>query len=559
MSYLALYRKYRPSSFEDLVGQNYVSDIIKKEILNNQISHAYLFSGPRGTGKTSTAKIISKMINCVNLSDDGVPCGKCDNCININNNNDVVEIDAASNNGVDEIRELRDKVNLVPTTSKYKIYIIDEVHMLTNQAFNALLKTLEEPPSHVIFILATTELHKIPITVVSRCQKFQFSKFSDGDIVGRLRKISELESIDVSDDVLYEIARLSDGGLRDAINMLDQLSSYKVSDLSVQDVYKLNGVVSYDDIYLLLKDIYENNVTSIISFIENLDRNGNSIVRFLEDFIVFLKDVMLYINSSKSVVIESKQEKIELISEIYTREQIYDIIFSVNDLLNKIKGSSCPSILVITFFLNLSLSLKDNVSNLVNVKKEIIAFDKDDELQKADRKSEEKSIEIEKNNVNNDFEISESSRKLRINNAFATASKSFKDSFISNWSFIESKLVDSKYGAIAGLLNDVEVAVVGDGYIIMLAKYDSLIRRLYNNLNIIEDLLFDSYNKRYKLVFLVSDEWLYEKNKYVENLKKGIKYNIITDEDTDLVVDNKQNSDIDKIVSIFGNDVIEYK
>ena len=205
MSYLALYRKYRPTNFLDLVGQSEVVTVIKNEILNDKISHAYLFSGPRGTGKTSTAKIIAKMINCSNLGKDGVPCGKCESCINFDSSNDIVEIDAASNNGVDEIRDLRDKVNLVPTYGKYKVYIIDEVHMLTTQAFNALLKTLEEPPSHIVFILATTEFYKIPITVVSRCQKFQFLKFSVDDIVNRLNDIAVKENINVSDDVLQEI------------------------------------------------------------------------------------------------------------------------------------------------------------------------------------------------------------------------------------------------------------------------------------------------------------------------------------------------------------------
>ena len=238
MSYLALYRKYRPKSFEDFVGQDEIAKIIKNEILNDKISHAYLFSGPRGTGKTSTAKIIARMINCHNLATDGIPCGKCESCINFNNNSDIVEIDAASNNGVDEIRELRDKVNLVPTSGKYKIYIIDEVHMLTTQAFNALLKTLEEPPAHVIFILATTEFHKIPITVVSRCQKFQFLKFSIEEIISKLQYIVDNENINVSNDVLYEIARLSDGGLRDAINMLDQLSSFSDGELTINVVYK---------------------------------------------------------------------------------------------------------------------------------------------------------------------------------------------------------------------------------------------------------------------------------------------------------------------------------
>ena len=272
MSYLALYRKYRPTNFDDLVGQNEISSIIKNAILSDRISHAYLFSGPRGTGKTSTAKIIAKMINCSNLSEEGIPCDKCPSCLNFNSNTDIVEIDAASNNGVDEIRELRDKVNLVPTYGKYKIYIIDEVHMLTTQAFNALLKTLEEPPKHVIFILATTEYYKIPVTVSSRCQKFQFLKFSNEDIVNRLVYIAEKENININKDALVEVARLSDGGLRDAINMLDQLSSYKNDNINVEDVYKLSGVISYSDFADLVLSIYYNKVVDIVDFIESIDK-----------------------------------------------------------------------------------------------------------------------------------------------------------------------------------------------------------------------------------------------------------------------------------------------
>ena len=265
MSYLALYRKYRPSNLADLVGQEEVVSIIKNEVLNNKVSHAYLFSGPRGTGKTSTAKIIAKMINCSNLSDDGVPCGNCESCLNFDSSNDVIEIDAASNNGVDEIRELRDKVNLVPAFGRCKVYIIDEVHMLTTQAFNALLKTLEEPPVHIVFILATTEFYKIPATVVSRCQKFQFLKFSDKDIVQRLRDISNKESIHVDDSVLMEIARLSDGGMRDAINMLDQLASLKDDELKIDDVYLLGGVISYGELRDLLLNIKNSNADFIVN------------------------------------------------------------------------------------------------------------------------------------------------------------------------------------------------------------------------------------------------------------------------------------------------------
>ena len=240
MSYLALYRKYRPVDFDNVYGQEEVVTVIKNAINNNMVSHAYLFCGPRGTGKTTIAKIIARMVNCENLI-DGKPCGKCYNCINFLNSNDIVEIDADSNNGVDEIRELRDKINLVPSNAKYKVYIIDEVHMLTTQAFNALLKTLEEPPAHVIFILATTEPHKIPLTIASRCQKFRFTKINSKKIVDRLREIAKLENIAIDEDALYEIARISDGGMRDAINFLDQLVAYDNKVITLDDIYKVNG------------------------------------------------------------------------------------------------------------------------------------------------------------------------------------------------------------------------------------------------------------------------------------------------------------------------------
>ena len=281
MSYLALYRKYRPVDFNDVYGQEEVVTVLKNAIVTGKISHAYLFCGPRGTGKTTIAKIVARLVNCDNLI-DGNPCGKCYNCLNYLNSNDIVEIDAASNNGVDEIRELRDKVNLVPSNAKYKVYIIDEVHMLTTQAFNALLKTLEEPPSHVIFILATTEPHKIPLTISSRCQKFRFSKISDEKIVDRLKNICDCENISTDDDTLYEIARLSDGGMRDAINILDQLVAYSNGNITIDDVYKVNGSVSYNDLYNLLNNIILNNKIEIINFVDYLNNSGKDIAKFIE-------------------------------------------------------------------------------------------------------------------------------------------------------------------------------------------------------------------------------------------------------------------------------------
>ena len=560
--YLALYRKYRPNNFNDLVGQSGVSTIIKNEILNNKISHAYLFSGPRGTGKTSTAKIIAKMINCSNLGADGTPCEKCASCLNFNSSSDIVEIDAASNNGVDEIRDLRDKVNLVPTIGKYKIYIIDEVHMLTVQAFNALLKTLEEPPAHVVFILATTEFYKIPATVVSRCQKFQFLKFSDDEIVSRLSNISSLENIDVSKDILYEIARLADGGLRDAINMLDQLSSFGNGKINIDDLYKLNGVVSYVKISNLLKFVKNNNIVDIASFINEIDRSGKNIDRFINDLLIFLKDVLLYKNefNLSDLGIKDKQEKIIEISKIFDLDEISNMIFSLNDLNNKLKKSVFSTVLLTVYFVKLSNDLNNNNLKIGNRVDNLTDMDVNNSAKETNN-----NFSISKNNIVSSItKFSDKLKKIRINNSFSTASKLNKDEFVKKWDTINQSSILDDFSSIAGIIDDVDVLVVGDNNVIFLTKYDSLLERIYNYVDDFERLLYLFFNKKYKIVFLANDEWIYEKNNYIKNIKSGKKYIYINeDENGDDNIDvNKKvetNDDIDKIVSILGEDIISYK
>lgn len=553
MSYLALYRKYRPNNFSDLVGQNEIANIIKNEILNNKLSHAYLFSGPRGTGKTSTAKIIARMINCNDLGDDGIPCGKCESCIHFFENSDIIEIDAASNNGVDEIRELRDKVNLVPTYGKYKVYIIDEVHMLTSQAFNALLKTLEEPPSHVIFILATTEFYKIPETIVSRCQKFQFSKFSLEDIVDRLRYISNKEKINATDDVLFEIARLSDGGLRDAINMLDQLSSFNDTSVTLEDVYKLNGVVSYVDFYKLLFYMNDNDWKGIIEFFEELDKNGKNFGKFIEDLISFVSEILIYsiTNNFKSNITE-KNDLIEKISNFFSKEVLYDFVLFLNELFFKMKNSSFVNILLSTEFIRFSsfkfCSNNDlNQNNVLDNKNNII------EIKKKDEK-----ITLQKQKII----ISEEDKKIRINNAFSSASKKNKESFLKKWNNFKKYVMDSNENFnVYSLLNDIEVLVVGNKDIIFLANYDSILIRLYDELINIENVLNNFYDNNYKIIFLTIEQWNYEKQKYISNIKNGVKYNYICEKKVDnnrKKVCENIDDDVNKITSILGENVISF-
>ena len=555
MSYLALYRKYRPTSFDDFVGQLEIKDIIKNEILHNKISHAYLFSGPRGTGKTSTAKIIARMINCSNLSQDGKPCGECYSCRNFDNNSDIVEIDAASNNGVDEIRELRDKVNLLPTSGKYKIYIIDEVHMLTNQAFNALLKTLEEPPSHVIFILATTEFHKIPITVVSRCQRFQFLKFTLDDIVQRLKNISEKENILISDDVLYELARLSDGGLRDAINMLDQLSSFKESDFCVDDVYKLNGVISYNEFKNLLNFVYINDIVSLVNFFEDVDKSGKSFERFIEDLIAFLKDLLIYKNVGfLSFNIQEKSDCIQFLSNIYSGDIIYKLIILLNDVISKIKNSSFAKIMLITEFIKFSNEINNSSSIL--------------DVNNSKKGNDNQPINLIEANIkldNNDkltrgYVLSDKLKRIRINNTFAKASKENKELFLKKWiKVLEEAANNSDYSAIVGMLSDIEVLVVGEENVIFLAPYDSLLERLFSQINLIESLLVNVFGVSYKVVFLANDEWEFERKRYISQVKSSYKYEYI---DEEMIEDKKideKSDEIDKLISIFGDDVIKYQ
>ena len=299
MIYQALYRKYRPKTFDDVCGQEIVTTTLKNAIKYNKLTHAYLFIGPRGTGKTSIAKIFAKTINCENPK-DGVSCEECDICKLSNNNEnvDIIEMDAASNNGVDEVREIKNHVTFMPTFSKYKIYIIDEVHMLSPGAFNALLKTLEEPPKHVIFILATTEPQKVPLTIISRCQCFEFKSIPNNLIEERVRYICKQEKIKISDEAVKQIGEDSNGGLRDAIGLLDQLNSYTNGNINLEDILKINGRVNQDSFKKLFDCMINNNLEEVFNISDQYDSEG-------KDYVLICEDIIKYLNnfSQKLIII----------------------------------------------------------------------------------------------------------------------------------------------------------------------------------------------------------------------------------------------------------------
>lgn len=562
VSYLALYRKYRPVDFDNVYGQEEVVKVIKNAIINNKVSHAYLFCGPRGTGKTTIAKIIAKLVNCEHL-ENGEPCGKCYNCLNFMNSNDIVEIDAASNNGVDEIREIRDKVNLVPSNAKYKVYIIDEVHMLTTQAFNALLKTLEEPPAHVIFILATTEPHKIPLTIASRCQKFRFSKISDDLIAQRLRQIADFENIDIDNDALFEIARLADGGMRDAINILDQLVAYTNSKITLDDIYKVNGSVSYSDLYELLRAITFNDKVRIIEFVDDIDKNGKEINKFVEEMIIFLKDVVLYKNADFLSSIEMKNENIKLVSEIYSNRNLYDLIESLNSVQNVIKLSTHGSIIFLTSILKFSDinygTEEKNISREINRPKNNVLKEKcgsKNDFEVVDK------VEIQEKNISREIitkkeSYSSEEIELRINNALALASKEVLKNIKAKWDVIDEYIYEEDYSMAAGILKDSNVVVASSEYVILGNKYDSGADRINESALAIEKLFEKAFDMRVFIVGISSSEWEKRKNKYISDIKNGIKYTV---KERKLEENNvKEKTPVDELIDLVGDNIIEYK
>ena len=359
MAYQALYRKWRPRTFDGVVGQTAITDTLKNAIKRGKISHAFLFAGPRGTGKTSCAKIFAKALNCTNLQ-DGEPCNECENCLAADQGtmNDIIEIDAASNNGVDEIRDIRDKVKYAPTQGKYKVYIIDEVHMLSMGAFNALLKTLEEPPEHVVFILATTELQKVPATIISRTQRYNFKRIDQHDLIARMTYILGQEKIDFEEKALEVIAQVADGGMRDSLSILDQILSYDQDKVKYEDALRITGYAAQEKIEQVLLNLLNGETSAALEIVHGLLKDGASTKNILDELISLTVKGMLAIKSSKEETFLTENYASELAK--IPEEKFYNLVQAANTALNDLRYTNQQQIPLDVFVVQVTQGTTQN-------------------------------------------------------------------------------------------------------------------------------------------------------------------------------------------------------
>lgn len=580
MSYKSLYRKYRPMRFEDVCGQQFIVKTLSNAIKNNKIGHAYLFCGTRGTGKTTIAKIFAKLVNCLNPLDN-VPCGECEICLNENTDEipDIIEIDAASNNGVDEIRELKNKIKLMPVMCKYKVYIIDEVHMLSTGAFNALLKTLEEPPEHVIFILATTEPQKLPITIISRCQRFDFKKINVLDISKRLKYISQKEGIDIDDEAIEEIAKLSEGAMRDAIGLLDQISSFADSKITVEDIYTIRGSVSNRVLIELIEKYIDNDASSILSIVDDIYLSGKDFYRLSEDILVFYRNMLISKVAPsyfEDKALQLKDDIMRLSSKIEVK-RIERMIKKLEELLGNIKSSDYPRILFETTILS-DLDLDESFEN------EKPTTEKDKTLvmriNEVDSKSKNKEIKLDKNineiikeefkekdikkvttknKSNNSFAITDALKEAMINNTIAEASASLKKEATVKFEELDKYLIDKDFKAAATILKDSIVTAVSNDHMLLTYKYESMVEDNDNEYASISNLIKQMFGSEYKVVAITDKRWK-ELRPYFLNLKKENGTIPLIEEKYEKINKSEnmiENENYEEVLNIFDSDLIE--
>ena len=570
--YHALYRKYRPMTFDDVVGQDSIVTTLRNSIINKTFSHAYMFFGPRGTGKTTISKIFARSINCEEPI-NGCSCGNCPKCLHSFEKEcvDIIEIDAASNNGVDEIRELKNKISLVPAELNYKVYIIDEVHMLSIGAFNALLKTLEEPPEHAIFILATTDPQKVPETIISRCQCFSFKRISDNAIVDRMKFITEKENISIEEDVLHDIAKFSDGGMRDALGLLDKLSSYTDKKITSDSFAELNGTITKCDLERFVDNIFSNNIGEILTYIVDINNSGKNLIQVIIQLLDYLQDTLFsyYVNN---VVLKYPVDKLISLANV------------INDKLSDVKKSSNPRIYIEMLLIDFCEKNK-NFNSVEIISREIISdkklannFIKNNQTIVCTENYAKNDTAVIDTNVKKDNDSSDNIMmnkeplpsinkkvilnlndimKARVNNIMATADKSILKEVIDKMPIFNDYTFDSEIGFVACALLDAKVRAAGSIGIILSYEYDSIVKQNLLNLEKINEV-YNKLNKtNYKLAIISDLEWDRAKKDYIKTIKSGYSYSLIEEPLPELFEDTKKDDIIsNSAVELFG-DIVE--
>ncbi len=595
MSYKALYRTYRPQTFEDVAGQSHVTITLKNAIKENRIAHAYLFAGPRGTGKTTIAKILAKAINCTG---DHPPCNECPNCkaITQGDHPDVIEIDAASNNGVNEVRDLIDKVKYAPINAKYKVYIIDEVHMMTPEAFNALLKTLEEPPAHIVFILATTEPHKILPTIISRCQRFDFKRVDEHDIISRLEYVLKEEKVDYEEDALEIISKLADGGMRDALSILEQCLAYD-RNLTVENINKVYGLLSNDEKIRLIKLLLTKDMKNVLKTLDHMMSLSIDLKRLTQDLIDVLKDVIIYKNTQdlSLLFVLHKSDIQQIVPYMLVEEafQMIDIFMDASSHYGQAVDSS-------TYF---ELALLKICNQIENEHKEVVVEEPkviedvshetlvDEKIeveekpiekvepepivepqevqQEIHEEQEEKQVEpIEENKPQIKEEKSPSQIEVDFNdilNILVQAKRTVLNDIQDKWPVIRRYCYNLNTAKYANMLCDAKPVAAGEKGFILTLKYQPEV----NNVNYTENyyplknFLKEVLGSDYDFIAVMEDEWPLMRQKFIQLNKekklpqpKPIVLHHI-DEYHEPVVELTEAQQY--AIDMFGDDIVEFE